>query len=502
MNTASPSRFRAFWRSLYARIALAYLLSLLLLCGTAAWFTLMRANDFSYELEQRLNLHLADNLSMTMAPALRQGADSAEARQTAAHILAINPSLSLFVLDNDGHVVASYGDRNCSHGASVPLAPLQSLLQQHPMLPVYAPTPCSGRLTVFSVSQVTYGHQRPGYLYVVLNGEPYAMLATMLRTSYVVRGLLLAGALALLLALAVGLGWFAFLTRRFRTLTRVVQRFAEADYSARVPRSRDDEIGRLGSAFNDMAATIEAQLAALQETDRQRRQLVANVSHDFRTPLTSLRGHAEQLLARIDSNAGTDRTQQHDRLQAILDNADRLTHLTGQLAMLVRLDAYEQALRIEPFSMAELIQDVAVKFRPEAERLGIRLDCRCDPQTPLVSADIALIDRLLSNLIDNALHATSAGGQIAVTAEPRPNGVEICVSDDGCGIPADELALVTQRFYRVRRDRNSGHEGSGLGLSIVREILERHGGRLQLDSRVGHGTRATFTLAMAHSRNA
>lgn len=497
MKTPPQSRFRTFWRSLYARIALAYLLSLLLLCGAANWFTLMRANDFSHELEQRLNLRLADNLSMTMTPALRHGANSADARQTAEHILAINPSLSLYVLDSDGHVVASYGDRNCGRGASVPVAPLRSLLQQHPMLPVYAPSPCSGRPTVFSVTEVIYNNHRPGYLYAVLNGEPYASLSAMLRTSYVIRGLLLAGGLALLLALAVGLAWFAFLTRRFRTLTRVVERFAGADYSARVPSSRDDEIGRLGSAFNNMAAMIEAQLAALRETDRQRRQLVADVSHDFRTPLTSLRGHAEQLLEQIDGGNGADRSQQHDRLQAILDNADRLTHLAGQLALLARLDAYEQALRIEPFSMAELIQDIAVKFRPEAERLGIQLDCRCDPQTPRVAADIALIDRLLSNLIDNALHASSVGGRITMAAEPQPDGVEISVSDDGHGIPADELTLVTQRFYRVRRDRNSGREGSGLGLSIVREILERHGGRLQLDSQVGRGTRACFTLKTA-----
>ncbi len=489
MKAPSQSRFRVFWCSLYARIALAYVLSLILLCGTAAWFTLTRANAFSHELEQRLNLHLADNLSMTMASALRQGAASADARQIAAHILAINPSLSLYVLDSGGRVVANYDDRSCSRGATVPLAPLQSLLQQHPMLPVYAPAPCSGRPTVFSVANVTYGQNHPGYLYAVLNGEPYVSLSAMLRTSYVVRGLLVAIALSLLLAVAVGLAWFAFLTRRFRTLTRVVERFAGADYSARVPRSRADEIGLLGSAFNNMAAMIEAQLAALRETDRQRRQLVADVSHDFRTPLSSLRGHAEQLQEQIDNGKGADRNQQHDRLQAILDNADRLTRLTKQLAVLARLDAYEQALRIEPFSVAELIQDVAVKFRPEAERLGIRLDCRCDPQTPRVAADIALIDRLLSNLIDNALHASRVGGQISVVAEPQPDGVEISVSDDGHGIPEDELALVTQRFYRVRRDRDSGREGSGLGLSIVREILERHGGRLQLDSQVGRGAR-------------
>jgi len=273
-----------------------------------------------------------------------------------------------------------------------------------------------------------------------------------------------------------------------------VERFTVGDYGTRVDVARDDEIGRLAGAFNDMAAMIEAQLAALRETDRQRRQLVADVTHDFRTPLTSLRGHAEQLLGGLGATSEDAR----QRLQAILDNADRLTRLAAQLAVLARLDAYEQTLQLETFSMAELVQDVAVKFHPDAERRGVTLDCHCAEALPAARADLGLIDRLLSNLIDNALRATAAGGRVSVTATAITTdggtGIAVDVEDSGRGIPAEELALVTQRFYRVRSDVAGGQEGSGLGLSIVREILERHGTRLHLDSRVGVGTRARFIL--------
>lgn len=487
------SAFAGVSRSLYARISAAYLISLILLCSGAAWFALSQAADFGRELEQRLNLHLAETLAMTLEPALDGGAATAAARTAAKQIVEINPSLSLYLLDSDGRVLAAYDERRCGIGATVATTPLKAMLGGNPMLPILGTAPCSGQDTVFSVARIHYDHGRSGFLYVLLNGEPYASLLTMLRTSYVMRGVVTAGVLATLLTGAVGLAAFALLTRRFRTLTRAVERFAAGDHWQRVLSTGDDEIGRLAQAFNDMAATIQAQLNALRETDRLRRELVANVSHDFRSPLTSLRGYAEQLLHAEPAGDGEHR----QRLQAIISNADRLTRLAEQLSVLARLDTYEQPLRIERFALPELMQDVLIKFRPQAERAGVRLLQRCDPQLPPIAADLGLIDRALSNLLDNALAAVDRGGEVTLEADRIGDSIRVCVRDDGHGIAADELQLVTQRFYRTRRSRTDLQGGSGLGLSIVREILERHGSRLRIDSQVGHGTLVWFTLRPA-----
>ncbi|APE30757.1 hypothetical protein BOX17_07210 [Halomonas aestuarii] len=484
--------------SLYARIAVVYLTSLLLLSVAAAWIAISQFDQLEREFLQRQEIDLADNLARVMRPGLDAGADSDAAREIARHIASINPSLSLYVLDAEGAVIADFTESACGLGGRVERDSLEALLGEDPMLPVLAASPCGGRPGIFSVARIVHGEgQRPGYLYVDLTSASRASMVAMLRTSSITRTLVAAGLLALLISGIFGLVWFALLTRRFSQLTTAVQRFAEGDYGERVAVPRDDEIGRLAGAFNDMAGTIEAQLAALRETDRQRRELVANLSHDFRTPLTSLRGYAEQLLERDEVSPG----ERKRALGAILDNADRLTRLAEQLSTQARLDAHDRPLACEPFSLAELAHDIVGKFQPQAGKLGVSLQVVGDPSLPWVEADLGLIDRALSNLVENALHATPAGGWVRLELDQAREGVRLAVVDNGIGIAAGEVPLVTQRFYRTRGSQARG-EGSGLGLSIVREICERHGMTLSIDSRQGVGTRVSLLLPYASGRGA
>ncbi|EPC00992.1 hypothetical protein L861_10495 [Litchfieldella anticariensis FP35 = DSM 16096] len=480
-------------RSLYARIALVYLTSLLLLSVAVAWIAISQFNQLAREFQQRMEIDLAKNLAQVMQPALRQGVDSTAARDMAHHILSINPSLSLYVLDENGRVIADYADSACGLGQRVDPGALETLLGEEPMLPVLTTAPCGDDPGIFSVASIRHGEQRrSGYLYVDLANAGQASMFAMLRTSSITRTLMAAGLIALLVSGIFGLVWFALMTRNFSRLTAAVQRFAEGDYGQRIVAPRDDELGRLAKAFNDMAGTIDAQLQALHETDRQRRELIANLSHDFRTPLTSLRGYAEQLLSQ---EAGLD-VERRGTLTAILDNVDRLTRLAEQLSTLARLDADDRPLQREPFSLSELAHDIVGKFQYQAHQAGVTLKAVCDPELPWVDADLGLIDRLLSNLLDNALHATASGGWVRLEAEPLTDGVCLAVVDNGVGIDAEELPMVTQRFYRTRAGLARG-EGSGLGLSIVREICERHGTQLKIESRPGEGTKVSLVLPLA-----
>ncbi|MCE8016565.1 HAMP domain-containing histidine kinase [Halomonas sp. MCCC 1A17488] len=479
-------------RSLYARIALVYLSSLLLLSVATAWIAISQFNQLTRELQQRMEIDLAKNLAQVMQPALWQGAGSDAARDMARHILSINPSLSLYVLDEQGRVIADYAEPACGLGRRIEIGALETLLSEEPMLPVLATAPCGSEPGIFSVAPIQHGEaRRQGFLYVDLANAGQASMFSMLRTSSITRTLVAAGLMALLVSGVFGLVWFALLTRRFSRLTTAVQRFANGVYGQRIATPRDDELGRLARAFNDMAGTIEAQLQAMRETDRQRRELVANLSHDFRTPLTSLRGYTEQLLAAETADEGRRRM-----LTAILDNADRLTRLAQQLSTLARLDADDRPLQCEPFSLAELAHDIVGKFQHQARTAGISLTVACEPSLPRVEADLGLTDRLLSNLIDNALRATPAGGWVRLDAEALPEGVRLAVIDNGVGIPEEELPLVTQRFYRTRASLDRG-DGSGLGLSIVREICERQGVAWKIASAPGKGTEVSVILPRA-----
>lgn len=480
-------------RSLYARIALVYLASLLLLSAAAAWIAVSQFDQLGRELEQRMQIDLAENLARVMREPLEQGPQSNAAEQAARLILSINPSLSLYVLDAEGTVIGDYAKSACGLGARVDLAAVKRLLGSEPMLPVFANAPCSGQRSVFSVARVGYGGaDRPGYVFAVLDAGTRMSVFAMLRTSSITRTFMVAGTLALLVSGVVGLLLFALLTRRFSRLTEAVQRFADGNYGQRIAPGADDEIGQLARAFNDMAGTIEAQLNALRENDRQRRELVANLSHDFRTPLTSLRGYAEQLR----SSDALSPSVRREHLDAILANAERLTRMAQQLSTLTRVDAFEKPLHVEAFSLAELAHDIAGKFQPQAQAAGIALTVDCAPTLPFVAADLALIDRVLANLIDNALDATPEQGWVCVSAAVEADHVRVAVTDSGTGLSADELPLVTQRFYRTAASR-ARSEGSGLGLSIVVEICERHDTRLDIRSAPGQGTEVTFRLPLA-----
>lgn len=481
-----------FFRSLYARLALVYLASLIIMSLGTAWIAVGQFDHLGREWLQRSQLDLASHLKRVMDKPLAEGVQSPAAKAAAERIMNINPALSLYVLDAQGRVIGAYNDAQCGIGQTVSPDAIHELLSSMPMLPVYAAGPCHGGSKVFSAAPMSIGPAHtPGYLFVVLEAKTHMSMVGMWQTSSISRSLLIAGMAALLLAGALGLLLFALLTRRFSRLTRAVQRFARGDYSQRISPVADDEIGQAGRAFNELAATIEAQLNALRENDRQRRELVANLSHDFRTPLTSLSGYARQLR----STQQTPEQQRH-ALDAIADNVTRLSRLADQLSLLARVDVSERPLRIETFPFAELAHDIAGKFGPQAAEAGIELSVDCRDTRIQVSADLELIDRALTNLVDNALCATDRDGRVRIEAQPQTDRLAIRVVDDGEGLGADELPLVTQRFYRTAAGRARG-SGTGLGLAIVAEICARHDTKLSLVSTPGRQTIASFELPLA-----
>ena len=480
-------------RSLYGRISMLYLVLSLVLVLLCAWVTVQHFGLFSNALEQKLNRDLAATVTKEMSDSLAAGAYKQAVADMAHHLTMLRPASELYVLDGTGRILAHSPADSLIAREQVALGPIRRFLGEDPSFPIWGDYPCSvAEQKVFSAAPAPLAGGQQGYMYVILRGKAAGSAASMLQDSYIARTLLLSLLLALAVTAVVGLVLFALLTKRFRTLTEAVRRFTSGDHAQRASVTRDDEVGDLGRAFNEMADTITAQMEALRKTDAARRDLVASLSHDFRTPLTSLRGHAEQLLAR-SARSDDERT----RLRAILHGVDRLERLATHLHDLSRLDAQQVAPRFELFSLAELAHDIAIKFQPEADARGVTLHGDIDPDVPPVRADIGLIERLISNLVDNALRYTAPPGDVRLSVEAVPDGVQVIVADTGCGIPADQVPLVTQRFFQVRRDEASARDGSGLGLSIAEEVAQLHDTTLAIESRVDHGTTISFTLPAA-----
>lgn len=291
-------------------------------------------------------------------------------------------------------------------------------------------------------------------------------------------------------------GWvvMAWLTRRIEGLSSAVSDLAGGDLSRRVHDPSGDEIGRLNRDFNVMADRIETLVSELRGKEEFQRQLIANISHDLRTPMASLRGYVETLALR-----GTDMpAAEYGRyLQIVTDNLAHLDRLVDSLLQLSRLDSGQTRFQREDFPLAELIDGVIQRAATAAEARGIRVVADLPADLPMVHADPLQVAQVLQNLLENGIKFGHEGGEVVVGARRDAGGVEVSVRDDGPGIPLADQPRIFQRFFTGDRSRSRKGQSSGLGLAISARIVESHGSRLTVESQPGHGACFRFHLAAA-----
>ena len=293
------------------------------------------------------------------------------------------------------------------------------------------------------------------------------------------------------------------LGRRLSPLEQTARKMADGDLTLRLEDTSTDEIGRVGQAFNQMAGELQDSLQALQAEKGRveallhaRRDLVANISHDLRTPIASLAAHLETL------------SEHPERLDAYLpilsDETDRVSGLIGDLFELSRLDARELELDLSPVALSEVIEKVVTTYKGLAwEQRRIVLEARLPDALPPVQADVQRTEQVLVNLVANALRFTPEGGIVTIAAEVRPRAVEVRVSDTGIGISPEDLPHIFERSYRGDRARTLPRpgdrlgSGSGLGLAIVKGFVEAMGGAVDATSAPGEGTCVRFRLPLA-----
>lgn len=503
---------RSFFSSLYGRISLLFLALLLLLSLAQLWVGVVTARNFSRESDQSLNRNLAADLVRTFQPALREGLVADVVANHIQQLMIYNPRVEIYLLDAHGAVQSYFTGGVPLARERVRLEPLQRFLSpgQASALPIYGDDPRSpAGSKPFSAAPIRIGAE-PGYVYLILGGEHYESIAAMAEQSYIIRNALLYLLGSFLLIGLVGLSFFFLLTKRLRATARAVRNFQQTRQPTPLPEWPMDEIGEVARAFNEMSAQVQAHLEELRHSDAQRRELVANVSHDLHSPLSSMQGYLETLLMKGPSLAPE---EQRRFLEIIHGNVVRLSRLVRELFELSKLESREVQPHLEPFSLTELVQDVVVKFQPQALEKGILLAGEFSPRVPAVMGDIGMIERVLSNLIDNALRYTPPEGRVTVVLEhegqPESTGgrppligerVSVRVADTGPGIPAEDVPRIFDRFYRVDRARSNDSGGAGIGLAIVKHILAAHHSAVAVQSSSPAGTVIGFSLAAQAAR--
>jgi signal transduction histidine kinase len=270
--------------------------------------------------------------------------------------------------------------------------------------------------------------------------------------------------------------------RRLRLLEGAARRLGSGDLTVRAPAKGGDEIAAVASAFNAMADDLAARAEALNESDRTRRQLLADVSHELTTPVTAMRGYLETLTM---PDLALDDATRARYLTIISDETARLERLIGDLLDLARLEGGGGTLRIEPTPIARLFERVTARHERECAAGGVVLETSVAPGAEQVIADPDKLEQALQNLAANALRFAPAGSTIRLRAFPSGDTVTLSVADEGPGIDEEHLPHIFDRFYKADASRTGMSAGSGLGLSIVRAIVERHGGRIAVTSRPG-----------------
>jgi signal transduction histidine kinase len=482
------------FRSFYARLSSLFLV---LTVALGAGFIAIAFNSAEHlfdDVEQLLNRDYAAAIAEELAPLVSKGFQNGPIQEAIHYMMVLNPRVEIYLLGADGRVLAWFGnpaDRLVR--ISVDTRPLEAFITGGRRLPILGDDPrSSSRSKPFSAAPLRIGDER-GFVYVILGGQLFDRSLNAVRESYYLRAGLAAVLAALGVTVVTGLALFFLLTRRLTLLSQAVRAFKAGDLRRRVAAGSRDELGDLGRSFNDMAAALEAGMEKLRLSQRMRRELIANISHDLRGPIASLRGSLETIVLK-DAELGPEERRKY--MEVGLRSTDSLGKLVDELFELVSLETRQKRPRREAFPLSELVQDVVLKLRPRAEKVPVRLEAVSPPGIPLVSADIGMIERLLSNLIDNALGFTPAGGSVRVELSPRDGFVYVCVADTGMGIAPEDLPRIFDRFYRADKSRNRSG-GAGLGLAIAKEIAELHGGTLTAESFPGQGARFTFRLPIA-----
>ena len=470
------------------------LMSVLIVLGVAyAVITVYISKAFYQETNQQLYSGLASYASMAVEDMTKNGADTTEIAKFLRIINEANPHVEVYFLNEEGRILLTEINKKVVARKIVDLSPVNTFIDaaktEKPFLLGNDPKDFKCELP-FTAAKVNKNALSGSYIYILMSSQQQSSVSSEALLALVPRIGGVAFAIALLGALGVGLLANWVVTRNLRSIIDTAEKFKRGDYSARIKDEDKGDFVLLGDTFNEMATQIEGNIKSIQSIEQLRRDLIANVSHDLRTPLSIMQGYVETLLMKGESLTPEKRTHY---LNIVLNSAKNLSNLVSQLFEYSKLEAQQIKPQKEPFSLADLAQDVAAKYQILAEDKEISMFADIEKDLPLVNADIALIERVMQNLMDNALKFTPEKGTIKIRVQQNKKAIEVCISDTGNGISEEELPHIFERYHQAKKSAEKSN-GAGLGLAIAKKIMEIHDADLTVKSELGQGTEFRFSL--------
>lgn len=440
---------------------------------------------------QELYGNVASHLATFTNPLKNGKPDTAVTHDIIHSIMVANPSVEVYLLDTAGHITDYVVPDKSVRNHRVDIAKVkQWLLVKNGEHPLGDNPKQPDEPGIFSAAPVYEQGVLTGYVYAVLASEKQKqILATLNNHLYYSLGMYIFFS-ALGITFIVGVITFFLITDSTTQIAKVVRRFKEGDYSARIEGHAQGNLGMLTSTFNEMADVIVDNFEKISATDKFRQELIANVSHDLRTPLSIMQGYVETLMIKKDSISQTEREKY---LSVVLESSKKLSVLVEQLFQYAKLEANQVNPEKEQFLLNELASDILMTYQLKASERNIKLILDGPDNLPPVFADIALTERVLQNLIDNSFKFTPDGGRISIQLKKTGSGVQVQVTDTGIGIALEDQAYIFERYKQLHKDEQP-KKGMGIGLAIVKKILELHQVSIQVASEPGKGAAFWFVL--------
>jgi signal transduction histidine kinase len=484
---------KKLFSSLYWRISAAFLVILGSVGLAYVYITARSSGIYFQQVNQRLNRNTASDIAAHSTPFKNGRVNDTAMAEMFHNIMAINPSLEVYLLDTSGKILSYYAPAKKIVLGYINLFPVNKFIEKKGNQFVTGDDPRHPDLKkVFSAAPVLSDGTLTGYIYVVLTSEEYDNATNYLRSNYMLQIGTTTMLLTLFFAFVIGLIIIWLITKNLGKVIEVMKKFRQGDLSARIKMHSTGDVKELSGMFNEMADILTKNIEKLKEVEVLRRELIANISHDLRTPISIMHGYVETLLMKEKTISGDDRKRY---LNTIYDSTQKLEKLVNELFELSKLEANQVQPVKEPFFISELVSDISNKYQLLAKDKSITLNTELSKEPQQVFADVSLIERVMQNLIDNALKFTPAGGHIVIQTNKAEKGIQVCVSDSGAGISESEKEHVFGRYYKGHNFAKYKHN-TGLGLAIAKKILDLHNSSLVLNSQVNEGSSFAFELPL------
>lgn len=479
------------FNNLFWRISAVFFVLLAFIGLSYIFITVHYSNRYFQEVNQHLNKNIAADIAAHSTPFTAGKVNEHAMEEMFNHVMSINPSLEVYLLDNNGNILSFYAPEKKIVNHKINLEPIQTFISTQGNEYITGNDPRNPKIEkVFSAAPVISNNVQTGFIYVVLASEEYDAVSKKLTNNYLLQVGSRTMLITLLATLLVGLFIIRIITNNFSRIIEVMQKFRQGDLTARVKVKSTGDVQQVSFIFNEMADILTSNIEKLKQVEILRRELIANVSHDLRTPIAIIQGYIETLQMKSETITPEERKRY---LNIISESTGKLEKLVSELFELSKLEANQVEPKKEPFFISELVNDISGKYQLIANAKNISIHTVLSKELPLVYADVALIERVMQNLIDNAMKFTPDGGKIIIKTCKSEHDVEVTVADTGVGIPENEREQIFGRYYKANNFTDLKNS-TGLGLAIAKKILDLHHSSLALQTKENIGSSFIFRL--------